>query len=787
MMSVLPVGFGSSGGVNTGDIGHSLRFRGAQWLSFTPASAGNRRTFQFGCGVKLATSASRQVLLSAYGGGAGHEFEFDSTTNQFLFQANDAGAAVSIKATPLYRDPTGHMFAELEVDTTQATAADRVKIKVNGVYCALTITTSPALNAELQINNNVLHNIGRRAVDSTFYLQGYLSRAVLVGGGVGASFSYLNTEINEWVSKSQSAVKAVVDAGGTNSTMLDFDDATSLTTLGYDKSSKGNNWTLNNFSLTAGTTYDHMLDVPGNSYPTMSPLDPSIAAAGVTLSNGNLTVVTGGAGYNGGHATVPFPTTGKWYCEVEITSYAAGADIGLDFADTTTGNIYPGYPATSYAYRYDGSKGNNASWVAYGTALADGNIVGLIYDADNGKLYFSRQGTVQNSGDPVAGTGFAYSGLSGSPRLWLGDLSGALSSTYQINFGQRPFAYTPPTGFLALCQANLPTPAILNPKLHFDIGLVTGNASVDQVISTQFAPDFLWAKARNAAIDHGLFDKIRGGTNYLSSNTTAAETNSAPNTVTFNSTGVSLKAGGSIINDATRTYADWLWKAGGAAVSNTAGSITSQVSANVDAGFSVVKHVNTGAPATIGHGLGKAPKLCIHRVYDRTENWRVYFGVANEYLILNTTNAKTTDANIWNNTQPTSSVFSIGTYFTSGDDIISYCFADIEGYSKAFSYTGNGSADGPYVHLGFKPRWILIKRTSGVGSWWIYDAIRNPSNAMNLTVRANAADAEITFVAADSTATSVKLRTTDADFNAASNTYIGFAIADVAGKYSLGR
>lgn len=285
-------GQGTAGGVDTGDIPASLRFRSAAsaYLSRTPASAGNRRTWTWSGWVRLGALSANQIIFNQGGVSSNYTLARLNSSNQLDFQSYGAASYNFQKVSSVvFRDPTAwyHVVFVLDATNTQA------RIYVNGNEVSYSTNTNPA-NADQPFNQAAPHYIGA-GTTPTQYFDGYISRICFVDGQAltPSSFGYLNTEINEWVTKSQSAVKAVVDAGGTNSFMLDFDNATSLTTLGYDKSSKGNNWTLNNFSLTAGTSYDWMLDVPGNSYATLNPLE--LPTQYCVLSNGNLTFAYGSA------------------------------------------------------------------------------------------------------------------------------------------------------------------------------------------------------------------------------------------------------------------------------------------------------------------------------------------------------------------------------------------------------------------------------------------------------------------------------------------------------------
>ena len=293
--------------------------------------------------------------------------------------------------------------------------------------------------------------------------------------------------------------------------------------------------------------------------------------------------------------------------------------------------------------------------------------------------------------------------------------------------------------------------------------------------------------------------------------------NSGTDTVTWNSHGMSdgqkigffaatmpggLSAGTLYyVRDAATNTFKVAASSGGAAIDITSNgttvtahtTLTSTVSANTTAGFSIVTHINSGAPATIEHGLGVAPKFIINKVYDRTENWRVYYGTSNKLLVLNLTSAGATDANVWNNTNPTSNVFSIGTYFSSGDDVISYCFADVEGYSKAFSYASNNTSDNAFVYLGFRPRWIMIKSESAGGTnldWVIYDTARMTYNYIaNTELRANLTTTEGGLARnppIDILSNGFKVRGSGGEIGS-STLYVGMAFAETPFKYSLAR
>jgi hypothetical protein len=272
------------------------------------------------------------------------------------------------------------------------------------------------------------------------------------------------------------------------------------------------------------------------------------------------------------------------------------------------------------------------------------------------------------------------------------------------------------------------------PKDHFITNLWDGNDGANRAITTTFEPSWVWIKARDGTYNHGLYDQVRGATKSIHSNTTDADHTTANGLKSFTSTGFTI-GGDAETNDASLDYVSWSWKANGSGSANTDGSISSTVSANTTAGFSIVKWVGTGANATIGHGLGVAPSLLISKNYGTATNWYVYHKSlgATKNVRLNLTNASATETAVWNDTAPTNSVFSVGTNTSvnnSGDNTITYCFAEKKGFSKFGTYKGNGSSDGVFVYTGFKPAWVMTKysHSGGTGSWLMYNTGLNPTN-----------------------------------------------------------
>jgi len=485
-------------------ISKSLRFNSADstYLNRTPASAGNRRTFTMNYWLKRAELGTRQVLASAgTGANAGHAIELQAD-NTLTIYANNTGAAITVTTTQVFRDPSAYGMLTIAFDTTQATAANRVKVYWNGTQItAFSTATYPSQNADLEFNNNVPHNIGRREISTTFYCGLYLTETNWVDGQqlTPSSFGMTNPQTGQWIPLKYSGTY------GTNGFYLNFKDATSTTTLGLDYSGNANNWTTNNFSVTAGAGNDSLTDVPtpwiaynttgdvggvvrGN-YPTLNPL-----ASNGTLSNGNLDGTTGSGGST--LSSTIAMKTGKWYFEAVMTARtSAGAFVGIVRSETLTpagamfedGNFGYGYYTGNGNIYY----GSSAANVAYGSTWDTGDNIGCAFDADAGTLVFYKNGVSQGT----------YSSVTVGNNYLFGVCEGqaAATATFTVNFGQRPFAYTPPTGFRSLCTTNLPATAIgfgLTNQAddYFNALLYNGSATSQNITGVGFPPTWYGSK-----------------------------------------------------------------------------------------------------------------------------------------------------------------------------------------------------------------------------------------------------------------------------------------------------
>jgi hypothetical protein len=735
-------------------IERSLRFNSSDsaYLSRTPASAGNRKTWTWSGWVKRSSlGAAYKMLFSAGTVGTECSIRFTDSPADGLefYQYTGSGFDWRLATTQLFRDVSAWYHIVASVDSTQATASERAKLYVNGVQVTAFGTASyPTSSFDSLVNSTVEHGIGR--VSASQYFDGYLADVHLIDGQAltPSSFAETNITTGQWVPK------AYTGTYGTNGFRLAFADNSNntATTLGKDSSPNGNNWTPNNLSVTAGAGNDSLVDTPtsygvdaGNggevrgNYCTLNPLSATAFGPG-TFSDGNLQLVTvGAAGNNYSPTRGTFSVlSGKWYWEVSpLNSTAVLFGIG-DVSEALP--IVPGDSPKSYAYQSDGTKRNNSSTSSYGASYTTNDVIGVALDLDAGTLAFYKNGASQ---------GNAFTSLSGTFTPFISDITSTGSATIVVNFGQRPFAYTAPSGFKALCDTNLPAPVVAKPNTAFDVALWTGNGSARSITGLNFNPDFVWIKGRSGATDHALYDVVRGTEKRLESNTTDAEVTSDGGVTAFNSDGFSL---GTLaqVNTNSSTYVGWAWDGGTSTVTNTQGSITSQVRANASAGFSIVSYASGAVgQKTVGHGLNVAPSFIITKSRtSATFNWVVYHAsvtdTTSKYLRLNTTDAVLTFSTVWGAALPTSTVFGLTSdgAVVANTDCIAYCFAPVAGYSSFGSYTGNGSADGPFIYTGFRSRWVLIKKSSSTSSWYILDTARDLYNQSGLYLYPDLSNAE---------------------------------------------
>lgn len=735
LLPPLLVGFGSSGQAGY-QISRSLRFRGAQQLNYTTSFAltsATTGTLSMWLKVSEFTKA-RNLFYFGATGGAGNLVVMSLNSGDQLSIVFNGGATASWTSTQVFRDPSAHLHIVFGVDTTQATAANRVTVEINGVVAAGSFTAM-AQNAAFSWGSGNLFGLGQ-SIGSSNLFTGYMSEVYWIDGQklAASNFGQFDAVTGVWSPMAYTGTFGL--AGG----YWNFSDNSAATAaaIGKDRSGNGHDLTPTGVSVAADATNDSLVETPTNygtdagaggqargNYCTWNPIWPSASAP----ANGNLDSPTAGVA-RGTQALLQFDA----YWEITSTGGTSTAGVVSDGGTTNT------------------------------TTVANGKTYGFRLTAA-GSLDFI------NITDAGAWTGIA-TGLIGIQYPYT---SGAASTIATINAGQRAFAATAPSGFKALCTQNMPAPTIALPGNYFNVLLHTGTGASLDVTGAAFQPDLAWIKSRSGTFSNALFDSSRGVENRLLTDATTAETVVTGGVAAFLTNGITVGAD-SVDGAGGSTYVDWLWKKGAIP------------------GFDIQTYTGTGAAHTISHALGASPSLIIVKRRDAVASGSVYHNsipVA-DILVLDATNAQTADSTNFNATAPTASVFSVGTAVranASGGTYVAYLWAEIPGFSKFGSYTGNGIADGPLVWCGFRPRWVVIKRTDAASSWVIFDTSRDPSNAADSFLEVDSSQAESSSggLLLDFVSNGFKPRQTGTAINTSGGNYVFAAFAESAFKFSRAR
>jgi hypothetical protein len=509
-------------------------------------------------------------------------------------------------------------------------------------------------------------------------------------------------------------------------------------------------------------------EVRGN-YATLNPLDFSCPG---TISNGNLQYVQSTLNPRGGRSTIAV-SSGKWYWEVTNNGGNNCPGIIRDIGALTSS--YIGSNADGWGYFIDGQKYNSGTGTNYGASYTTNDVIGIALNMDAGTLVFYKNGVSQ---------GTAFSGLSGTMSPAFSSSNGSAVS-FTVNFGQRPWAYDAPFGFLPLCTTLLPQPIVQKSNQYVDTSIYTGTGATQLVTNGGFQPDFLWIKTRSTSASntsHQTFNSVAGHGKVLYTDLTNAEFDSGANWYTPTSNGISLTSS-TQLNFTGTTYVAWSWKE------------------SVIAGFDIVGYVgNNSSGQTIPHSLGVAPKLVIVKNRTTASDWPVYHSSlpANNIVFLGLPQAQAAiSALAWggvsavSNTTFTVTIGSVDIRNVNklNDNYVAYCFSEVEGFSKIGSYSGNNSVDGGFVWCGFRPRWVMVKRADGSENWTIIDTVRNPFNAASNGLFPSGNFNEQANMTIDVLSNGFKLRSNATVNGNASGTgnYIFAAFAEQPFKYARAR
>ena len=702
---------------DSGTIANSLIFNDGDspYMRRTPSGAGNRKTFTVSFWVKRCQLGVLQIICTQ---GADHNnatvISFD-TSNRFKFSHNDSGSATyTVTSNRTFEDTSKFYHLLASVDTTQSTASDRVKLYVDGdLITSFASSSYPSQDFDLDFNSTGTIAVSGQIPSGTLFpFDGYLTEINLVDGSALTpdTFGLTDTSTGRWIPKALTGITY-----GTNGFRLQFGSSSAL---GDDTS--GNN---HDFSVTNLVAGDQTTDSPTQNHATLAVNGPNVSSS---FSEGNLkaTFPTSSA-MTGGLSTLKM-VSGKYYMEATVDSISsAGLVLGIMGSDRYTAtNEFTGRRFDAYGYysvdgklfnNYDG----NSTSFTFGNSYTTSDVIGIAVDLDNDKLYFSKNGTFQNSANPSAGTGghsiiSAKSTTAGFYRFCLTDGGTGSTDIVTANFGQKSFTYTPPTSFVALQQDNLPE-------------------------TSKGVSGFVWIKERTASSNHQIYDSSRGAGKLIMSSSTNAESTRTDALYKFLKGGYAV-GDNSSINGSGDSVVAWNWVANvGNTASNGNGSITSTVQVNQTAGFSIVEFTtpSTTQDFTVGHGLSVAPRVFFFKRLDSTSGWAFYHqdvfdANGNQHTLFLNTTAASAAPNPGTAMYPsatTATTFSLraGASIASSANCVAYCFNEVDGYSKFGKYTGNGNADGTFVYTGFRPAWLMIKST-GSANWYIIDTKRDPIN-----------------------------------------------------------
>lgn len=819
-MIVLPAG-GQQAQYN---IEQSLRFRSSAspYLEHTPSSTGNSTKGTISCWVKLAdarndnyhyifeqgTDVNNRVFLLTWQKGTAYP-------EKMMWGMTVSGTSYYIFTNKQFRDPTAWYHVVAVLDTGNATTADRLRLYINGerqTDLAFDNTSSITLNLNTKLNTTAKRRIGNQSYANANQMEGYIADFQIADNQAltADDFGEYDETYNTW------RPKKYTGSYGTNGVHLDFADNTSTTTIGYDVSGNGHDFTSSGISLTSGYTYDWMKDVPlpvdedtGN-YATLHPLWKS---SNSTTTDGNLRGQSTG-GVNHSQMSSHTWQQGKWYFEIYDLNGSDSGLVGLQrFIDFTGSrpNSYRMDTTSQYGaglYR-NGEVYTSTGSTACTSSYTTGDVIMMAVDIDNDKVWWGVNGTWGNLGgagvgDPAAGTNphftnivSEYDGL----MFVLSDGSSGSNYDFAVNFGQQPFNYTPPAGFKKWnsynVEGNYTDAELVSGKDVFDVKTWTGNGTSQDITGLKFKPDLVMIKNLGVSRFWRVQDSIRGATGtdtmlYTNSNSNAANYTQA--ITSFNSDGVSLGTDVGV-NESGQNFVGYFWKAGeGTSSSNTDGTITSTVSTcDVVTGISVSKYVGNGtAGATFGHGLNSSasyPPLSFIKDLDASVNWAIqHRNATSSFYIPMPLGQRTNDSTVWNGVNADATVMTLGTSSLTNTNTNSYI-----GYHwgfdgiKTYFYRGSGTDNGQtFVPLNFKPSMVWIKPRDNTTQWYVWDNGQNKNNPRNtfhyldLTNTPNTSGADIDFLS-----NGFVIKNTAADDNTDNTIYLFVAFKDTHAKYAL--
>jgi len=744
------------------------------YLSRTPSSGGSTTKATFSCWIKRAPESlgsTTYIMLTNDFSANGEVLQFDSSNRLQYYCLASSSYRWNYVSNRRFEGVNKYYHIYVRRDTTDGTAGDRIQIYVDGqrITSWSTETQSGSSSAGFWNQTTYANVVGNSGNGSYIDGAGYLAEVNMVDGTNPAvsTFGVTNTTTGRWIPKTLTGITY-----GTNGFRLQFGTNSAL---GDDTS--GN---TNDLASTGLATTDQTLDSPTNNHACWDP-----------NRNGGFTLSEGGRGFTLGSGWRSLGmsmqlNTGKWYWEFKCTALSSNSGgflfgFAKPAAYSSVLSSYVGGISNTVSIQLGGSSGGGANYRYVNGSYSDSNMssngfssggfVQIAYDADAGKIWIGVNNTWVddangNTGNPATGANALFTDFQAGSSNWANffvSLSTSVGSGF-MNWGQTAFNYTAPTGFLAVKQDNFS-------DLPTGVGI----------------PDFTWIKDRDSTNNNYMVDTSRGLNKYLISNTDGAESTEENGVVKMLNGGFEL-SDAAITNTQNNSFVGWSWAGNsGSTSTNTEGSITSTVQANTTAGFSIVQFNGTSSDGSVGHGLSQAPEWIMVKILDVasvagfTVSTTADPNGFNNFLYLNETEVSRAYNN-WQNTAPTNSVFTVttaGTANQNGQKMLAYCWHSVDGFSKFGRYTGNGSADGPFIYTGFKPTFVMVKRTDSAYDWQIWDTKRSPINpSTNQALFPNGTTAEGGTSTLDILSNGFKWRSNGAWLNASGGTYIYMAFAE---------
>ena len=748
------------------EIERSVRFDKTitdQSFDWTPSSDGNRKTWTLSCWLKRTKLPSGSTILSTVSGSLRIYIRF--LYDQFdMLRWNGSSAAWQLRTDRLFRDTGSWYHIVVAFDTTQATASNRIKLYVNGgaAETSLDIANYPNQNTDWHVSQSGHEqSIGFGAFD------GYITEVNFIDGQAldGSHFGETDSDTGQWIPKEFEGTY------GSNGYFLNFADNSAATAaaIGKDSSGNGNNFTPDNVSVATTFEGDSFPDTPTNNMCVMNSVYNGDGGDSV-IEKGGLHVDTAASSAQS-LSSIGIPQSGKWFFEAKMTELNSEGSstgwIGVASSSPTSTS----QPRVAY-YGYTGNKWIDDTGTTYGAAYTTNDVIGVAVNMDDSEITFYKNGTSQGVITSWRVTGNQY-------FFMVGDGGSAGSTEYELNFGQKAFLHSKPAGYKILTTNNLPEPTIKKGSDHFDTVTYTGTGGAQSETGLAFQPDLLWFKKRtNDTEHHYLHNSVSGADKYLYSNLDNAEATESIITITSN--GWTQNNDMNSHNKTSDTYVAWLWKE------------------SATAGFDIVSYTGNGTSGnTVSHSLGVAPDVIFVKRRDAGNTWQVYHsGMGAEKFLELSSNYTIQDSTArWNDTAPTSSVFTLGdnaNVNANNGTYIAYLWSGVEGYSKFGTYIGNGNSDGTFVFTGFKPACIITKTYDHTDGWQIWDSTRDPDNLSHHRLHPEADDVESTSISTstsnlDILSNGFKWRGSSNDTNGSGNEYIYLAFAERPFKYANAR